>query len=74
VSEPVATRFGVHLIHCDQIKPGEKKWTEVRKDLEEALAQELIDRLAQLERRSTPVEFTGKGPYFRPGTREVVVP
>lgn len=74
VSEPVTTRFGVHLIRCDQLKPGERKWTDSRKELEEAVAQELIDRLSQLERRTTPVEFTGKGPYFRLGTRELVVP
>ena len=74
LSEPVPTRFGVHLIRCDEIKPGSKTMAEVRKELEEALAHELIDKLAQLERRHTPVKFTGKGPYFKPGTRELVLP
>jgi hypothetical protein len=74
VSEPVVTPFGVHLIRCDEIKPGNKPWTEVREQLEKALARELLDRLARYEERFTPVEFTGKAPYLKPGTRELVLP
>jgi parvulin-like peptidyl-prolyl isomerase len=74
VSQPVTTRFGVHLIRCNAIKPGSKKWTEVREQLETALARELLDRLARVQQRYTPVEFTGKAPYFKPGTRELVLP
>jgi len=74
VSQPVTTRFGVHLIRCDRIVPGSKQPAEVRKPLEEALARELLDRLARVQRQYTPEEFTGKAPYFKPGTRELVVP
>lgn len=74
VSQPVTTRFGVHLIRCDQIEPGNKKWTEVREQLQKALARVLLDRLARIQQRHTPVKFTGKAPYFKPGTRELVVP
>ena len=74
VSRPVVTRFGVHLIRCDEIKPGSKQSGDVRRQLEEALAGELIEKLARLEARQSPVEFTGKAPYFKPGTRELVVP
>ncbi len=74
VSQPVTTRFGVHLIRCDQIKPGNKKWTQVRQELEKALARELLDRLARIQQRHTPVKFTGRAPYFKPGTRELVLP
>lgn len=78
VSQPVITRFGVHLIRCDAIEPGSKPWTEVREQLETALARELLDRLARnqqhyLEQHRTPVEFTGKSPHFKPGTRRVWV-
>jgi parvulin-like peptidyl-prolyl isomerase len=72
ISEPVATPFGVHLIRCDAVRPGTKQPADVRKELEEALARELLDKIARLETRHTPVEFTGKGPYFKPGTRELV--
>ena len=74
VSQPVTTRFGVHLIRCDEIKPANKQWTDVRQELEKALARELLDRLARLQQRYTPVKFTGKAPYFKPGTRELVLP
>ena len=74
VSEPVTTQFGVHLIRCDAVKPGNKPWTEVREPLEKALAHELLDRLARNQQQYTPVEFTGKAPYLKPGTRELVLP
>lgn len=74
VSEPVKTPFGVHLIRCDQIRPGAKKLDDVRREVEEALGRELLEKLAQLERQHTTVEYTGKLPYFKPGTRELVAP
>ena len=74
VSKPVTTPFGVHLIRCNEIKPGSKQQSEVRGQLEEALARELLDKLARLQRQYTPAKFTGKAPYFKPGTRELVVP
>ena len=73
-SEPVLTPFGVHLIRCDAIRPGTKQPADVRKELEEALARELLEKIAHLEIRHTHVEFTGKAPYFKPGTRELVTP
>ena len=74
ISEPVTTRFGVHLIRCNEIKPGKKELADVRQQLQEALARELIDKLSRLERRYTPVKFTGAGPHFEAGTRKLAVP
>jgi parvulin-like peptidyl-prolyl isomerase len=74
VSEPVTTPFGVHLIRCDEVRPGNQQLDDVREQVEAALARELLEKLARLERRHTPVEFTGKWPYFQPGTRELVMP
>ncbi len=74
VSEPVQTPFGVHLLYCNEIKPGDKKLNDVRKELDEALARELLEKLAQLQRPYTPVKYTGKMPYLKPGTRELVAP
>jgi parvulin-like peptidyl-prolyl isomerase len=74
VSEPVVTRFGVHLIRCDEIKPGTGELNDVRDEVQEALARELLEKLARFEERHTPVEFTGKWPHFKPGTRELAVP
>jgi parvulin-like peptidyl-prolyl isomerase len=74
LSEPVTTRFGVHLIRCDDIKPGTKPLAEVSEQVEDAVARELLEKLVQFEKRHTRVELTGKWPYFKPGTRELVVP
>jgi len=70
----VATRFGVHLIRCDEIEPGNMTAAGVREQLEEALARELLDKLARLERRHTAVKYTGAMPHFKPDTRELAVP
>ena len=53
---------------------GTKQLADVRKELEDALARELLDKIARLEQRRTPVEFTGEVPHFKPGTRELVMP
>ena len=71
VSRPVKTPFGVHLIRCDEIKPGEKRLADVRKELEDALSRELLEKLANVQREYTPVEYTGVLPHFKPGTREL---
>jgi parvulin-like peptidyl-prolyl isomerase len=74
VSPPVRTPFGVHLLRCDEIKPGEKQLKDVHKEIEEALARELLEKLAKDQRGFTAVEYTGKAPYLKPGTRELVMP
>jgi parvulin-like peptidyl-prolyl isomerase len=74
VSEPVVTPFGVHLIRVNQVRPGSRQLSEVRKAVEEAMARELMERLAEGQRQYTPVEFTGAGPYFKPGTKELGAP
>ncbi|NQT16950.1 MAG: peptidylprolyl isomerase [Planctomycetes bacterium] len=74
VSEPVTTRFGVHLIRCDQVKPGSRSLDDAREELEAALARELLQKLARLQEPHTPVEFTGAWPHFKAGARELVVP
>jgi parvulin-like peptidyl-prolyl isomerase len=71
VSRPVVTTFGVHLIRCDQIKPGRKQPADVRKEIEEALARELLDKISETQRRTTAVKYTGASPHFKPGTREL---
>jgi hypothetical protein len=71
VSQPVQTPFGVHLIRCDRIKPGGKQVAEVRQDLEDALAAELLDKLSTLERRRTSVKYEKVPPHFKPDTHEL---
>jgi len=74
ISEPVVTPFGVHLIRCDAARPGTKQPADVRKELQDSLARGLLDKIARLEGRHTPVRFTSKCPHFKLGARELVVP
>ncbi len=72
VSPPVVTPFGVHLIRCDATRPGDRELADVRKEVEEALARELLEKLADLEREHTEVRYTGAVPHFDPGTRDLI--
>lgn len=59
ISEPVATAFGVHLIHCLEIKPGQRTWREAGESLQLAAAQFLFRRLADQERAGAMIEIVG---------------
>jgi parvulin-like peptidyl-prolyl isomerase len=74
ISPPIATVFGIHLITVTDIKPGDKKLADVRDAVHEAVAKELFEQLAAKQRGQAKLEFTGNGPYFKPGTTELVVP
>lgn len=64
ISEPVRTRFGVHLIQCVGIEPGKTPWTEARRELAKAFAESLFLDLARESRGQLPVKFTGAMPYL----------
>ncbi len=74
VSKPVITPFGVHLIRVTEIKPGSKQWTQVVEEIKASASGNLFERVAAQERKTAKIEYTGKLPYFKPGTDEVVVP
>ena len=62
ISEPVRTRFGVHLIRCDEIQPGKRPLKDVRQEVQAALARELLDSLARYQERYTTVKFADVPP------------
>ena len=68
VSPPVVTPFGVHLIRCDEVHPGVKSLADVREEVLSGLSRELLEKLAAVERRYTPVKYTGATAYFDPVT------
>jgi len=74
ISPPVATKFGVHLIRCEEEFAGEKSWQDVRKELTEAYAKHLFRELAARLTKEVPVQYTGAAPYLDPGTNKLVVP
>jgi parvulin-like peptidyl-prolyl isomerase len=74
LSKPVVTAFGTHLITVTDVKPGKKQWTEVVPKIKEPAAADLRQKLADKERESAKIEFTGKAPYFKAATNELVLP
>jgi parvulin-like peptidyl-prolyl isomerase len=74
ISPPIRSPFGVHLIRCDDVRPGSKRLSDVRPEVEDALSRELLEKLAGLQRPHTPVRYTGAWPHFKPGTRELAEP
>ena len=71
VSEPVVTAFGVHVIQFLDAMPGDKKWQDVRGDVEAEVTRYLFDWLAEKERSKSAIEFTNVLPHFVPGTRKL---
>ena len=71
ISPPVRSPFGVHLIRCDEVLPGTKQAADLSGPIDDALAKELLRKLSDLERKSTPVKYTSAWPHFKAGTQEV---
>ena len=59
VSEPVVSTFGVHLIRCLGIEPGQQRWQDVRQELTRAVTEYLFTWAAGRERVQAKIEFTG---------------
>lgn len=57
ISPPVITVFGVHLILCQDIQPGQKTWPDVRGELEQAVTQYLFQWMADRQRPKSKVEL-----------------
>lgn len=55
VSAPVISPFGIHLIVCRSVEPGQVRWEEVRRSLRTAVAQELFRGLADEARRTAVI-------------------
>jgi parvulin-like peptidyl-prolyl isomerase len=73
VSPPVITPFGVHLIRCAEINPGQRTWQDARQALTAAVTRYLFDWAAEKERSKAEIKFTGTLPHFAPGTEELIV-
>jgi parvulin-like peptidyl-prolyl isomerase len=72
VSPPITTPFGTHLITVTDVKPGSRQWTEMIPQLRPLVAMKLLIDMAEKERATAKVEFTGNAPYIKPGTEELV--
>ncbi len=74
ISQPVTTALGTHLIMATGINPGGKQWTQVIPQIKQAAAAAKIKKLMSKERETATIEFTGKVPYYNPGTKTLATP
>ena len=56
VSQPVVDQFGVHLIQCTDVKPGQRTWRDVRRELLDVLARERFIELEESQRKQVKVK------------------
>lgn len=73
-SPPVVTPFGVHLIRCTDVKPGEQTWQTQRAALARAWSRDRFLQLADACRKRTPIKYAAILPHFDPATHEVILP
>ena len=71
VSPPTITPFGVHLVRCIEIEPGQRTWQDARDELTSAVTLYLFNWSAEKERPRAEVLYTGALPHFAPGSEEL---
>lgn len=71
ISPPVRSKFGLHLIQCVDIVPGEKQWTDVKRPLEVAVTKYLFDWVSEQQRPDAQIQFEQGVPHFEPGKTEL---
>jgi parvulin-like peptidyl-prolyl isomerase len=74
ISPPVLTPFGIHLITRTGSKPGTKTLADVRPQVESSFVASRASSLMKELYRDGKVEFTGKLPHYKLGTKELVMP
>ncbi len=57
ISDPVVSAYGVHLIQCQGIEPGQFEWQDVRKLLEPAVIRHLFRWAADQQRPQAVIEI-----------------
>ena len=55
ISQPVVSPFGVHLIQCLKIEPGQRKWSDVREALRVSVTAYLFQWVADQQRAKAKI-------------------
>lgn len=63
LSPPVRSKFGVHLIQCVEIKPGQRSWEDCREELTQAVTAYLFRWAADRSRAAAKIEYTDAWPH-----------
>jgi parvulin-like peptidyl-prolyl isomerase len=74
LSQPVLSPFGIHLILCTEVNPGQKTADDVRDQISQILAQRLFFQIVAETRQNAKIEFANVLPHFDPETGGIVLP
>ncbi len=66
VSQPVQSKFGIHLVKCVEIKKGTGSWQEARDPLRNAIVRYLFSWAADQQREHSVIKRTGLWPQKAP--------
>ena len=72
VSQPIVSPLGVHLIRCDDVKPGRKTWKDVRTELRKSISNYLFDWASNRQREKVKIKFMPGVVHFESGTKKIV--
>lgn len=58
IADPFASKFGVHLIKCLEVKPGKADFGDVREQVKVVATKELFERIANRHQTEVNVEYS----------------
>jgi parvulin-like peptidyl-prolyl isomerase len=73
-SPPIVTPHGVHLIHCTDVRPGNKTLADVRDRVQERYALHRFEQIVAQQEKRAKIEILRVTPYFHPEHGKLVVP
>jgi parvulin-like peptidyl-prolyl isomerase len=62
LSQPIVTRFGVHVLTCTEVKKGQGTWQDAQQELRDAVIRYLFDWAAGEQREHSRIKYTGNWP------------
>ncbi len=57
ISPPVQSPFGIHLVRCDEIKPGTLSWYDVKDEIRRVATHDLFERLWKKQQEETEIRM-----------------
>lgn len=73
ISPPLRTGFGVHLIRCEEIKPGDLNFENAEPEIRRHAVQYLFQWIVARQSEQTPPRYSGLFPYWDAKTGKVMV-
>jgi parvulin-like peptidyl-prolyl isomerase len=68
ISQPFVTPIGVHILKVTEVQPGQRTLVSLRPQIEQLVAQQVMQDAVAEMRRGTPVEYSPGVAHFDPAT------